>query len=101
MPLPNRSENALAMNSLTIQQMTWDVKLRAMEALWDSLHQDEIRVVSPAWHESELKPNANCCAEIPMQVFGYQRLLSKRIPSAVYYRLPNETCLIFRVLDCR
>ena len=40
-------------------------------------------------------------AGIHMQVFGYHRLLSKRFPYAVYYRLENDTCLIFRVLDCR
>ena len=40
-------------------------------------------------------------AGIHLQVFGYHRLLSKRFPYAVYYRLENDTCLIFRVLDCR
>ena len=38
-------------------------------------------------------------AGIHMQVFGYHRPLSKRFPYA--YRLENDTCLIFRVLDCR
>ena len=46
------------MNSLAIQQMTWDEKLRAMEELWDSLRQDESRVASPAWHEAELSQTA-------------------------------------------
>ena len=34
--------------------------------------------------------------------FGkYHRLLSKRFPFAVYYRLENETALVYAVLDCR
>jgi len=40
-------------------------------------------------------------ANIPIPVFGYHRLLSERFPYAVYYRLENDTYLIFRVLDCR
>ena len=46
------------MNSLAIQQMTWDEKLRTMEELWDSLRQDESRVPSQAWHETELNQTA-------------------------------------------
>jgi len=33
--------------------------------------------------------------------WGYHRLLSKRFPYAVYYRLNEETIEIWRVLDCR
>lgn len=40
-------------------------------------------------------------AGIHLQVFGYHRLLSKRFPYAIYYRIEDDTCLIFRVLDCR
>ena len=32
---------------------------------------------------------------------GYHRLLSKRFPFAIYYRLDDETVLIYAVLDCR
>jgi len=31
----------------------------------------------------------------------YYRLLSKRFPFAVYYRIENDTALIYAVLDCR
>ena len=31
----------------------------------------------------------------------YHRLLSKRFPFAVYYRIENDTVLIHAVLDCR
>jgi plasmid stabilization system protein ParE len=34
--------------------------------------------------------------------FGrYYRLLSKRFPFAVYYRVENRTALVYAVLDCR
>ena len=33
--------------------------------------------------------------------FGYQRLLSKRFPFAVYYRIDDEIVRIRAVLDCR
>ena len=34
-------------------------------------------------------------------VFGQFRLLSKRFPFAVYYRIENDTVRIYAVLDCR
>ena len=34
-------------------------------------------------------------------VFGYNRLLSKRFPFAVYYRVVDDVVLVFAVLDCR
>jgi len=34
-------------------------------------------------------------------VLGYHRLLSKRFPFAVYYRVVNDAVLVFAVLDCR
>ena len=34
--------------------------------------------------------------------FGrYYRLLSKRFPFAIYYRIENRTALVYAVLDCR
>lgn len=34
--------------------------------------------------------------------FGrYHRLLARRFPFAVYYRVVNETVLVYAVLDCR
>jgi plasmid stabilization system protein ParE len=33
--------------------------------------------------------------------WDYHRLLSKRFPYAIYYRLREETIEIWRVLDCR
>ena len=33
--------------------------------------------------------------------FRYHRLLAKRFPYAIYYRLDGETVLVFRILDCR
>ena len=31
----------------------------------------------------------------------YHRLLSKRFPFAIYYRIKDDTVLIYAVLDCR
>lgn len=33
--------------------------------------------------------------------FGYHRILSKRFPFAVYYRIEQDTIQIWAVLDCR
>jgi len=33
--------------------------------------------------------------------FGFQRLLSKRFPFAIYYRIDKELVRIHAVLDCR
>lgn len=37
----------------------------------------------------------------PIHFGKYNRLLSKRFPFAVYYRIEKETVLIYAVLDCR
>ncbi len=34
-------------------------------------------------------------------VLGYHRLLSKRFPFAVYYRVAENAVTVFAVLDCR
>ena len=34
-------------------------------------------------------------------VLGYHRLLSKRFPFAVYYRVVDEVALVYAILDCR
>ena len=34
-------------------------------------------------------------------VSGYHRLLSKRFPFAVYYRVADDEVTVFAVLDCR
>ena len=40
---------------LPLKKMSRDEKLRAMEALWADLSQDEGRFESPAWHEQALR----------------------------------------------
>jgi hypothetical protein len=40
-------------------------------------------------------------AGIHTQHFGYRRLLSKRFPFAVYYRIESGIALVYAVLDCR
>ena len=39
---------------------------------------------------------------IHRKVFGFHRLLSKRFPHAIYYRVETENeVVVYRVLDCR
>ncbi len=33
--------------------------------------------------------------------FGYHRLLAKRFPYAIYYKIIDKKAVVFRVLDCR
>jgi hypothetical protein len=40
---------------LPLKKMSRDEKLRAMEALWADLSQDEDQFESPAWHEQALR----------------------------------------------
>jgi plasmid stabilization system protein ParE len=41
-------------------------------------------------------------AGIQRKVFGFHRLLSKRFPHAIYYRMETENeVVVYRVLDCR
>jgi plasmid stabilization system protein ParE len=40
-------------------------------------------------------------AGVHMKVFDYHRLLAKRFPYAVYYKVDSDICIVFRVLDCR
>lgn len=38
---------------------------------------------------------------IHTRIDGYHRLLSKRFPFAVYYRVQNEMVQVYAILDCR
>ena len=40
-------------------------------------------------------------AGVHMKVFDYHRMLARRFPYAVYYRIDGDVCVVFRVLDCR
>ncbi len=33
--------------------------------------------------------------------FGYHRMLSKRFPFAIYYKVREDTVIVYAVLDCR
>jgi plasmid stabilization system protein ParE len=33
--------------------------------------------------------------------FGFHRLLAKRFPYAIYYKISDGKAIVFRVLDCR
>lgn len=41
--------------ALPLKKMSRDEKLRAMEALWADLSQEEARFESPAWHDHALR----------------------------------------------
>ena len=38
---------------------------------------------------------------IHQKQFGYHRMLSKRFPFAIYYKVQEETVIVYAVLDCR
>jgi hypothetical protein len=40
-------------------------------------------------------------ASIHLKTNGYYRLLSKRFPFAIYYKVNNDIVYIYAVLDCR
>jgi len=40
-------------------------------------------------------------AGVHAKIFGYYRLLAKRFPFAVYYKVEGDICIVWRVLDCR
>ncbi len=60
---PGWGYTADMMNATEISQMTRDEKLRAMEALWADLSQEQAAVESPAWHEDALKETESRLAE--------------------------------------
>jgi hypothetical protein len=37
----------------------------------------------------------------PIYFDKYNRALSKRFPFAIYYRIENDTVLVYAILDCR
>jgi len=40
-------------------------------------------------------------AGIHRKVFGYHRLLARRFPFAIYYKMDGDVWVVWRVLDCR
>ena len=40
-------------------------------------------------------------AGIHVQIWGFHRMLAKRFPYAIYYRVESGVCTVWRVLDCR
>lgn len=40
-------------------------------------------------------------AGVHAKAFGYHRLLARRFPFAVYYKVDGDICFVWRVLDCR
>ena len=40
-------------------------------------------------------------AGVHIQVWGFYRMLAKRFPYAIYYKVEGDLCVVWRVLDCR
>jgi hypothetical protein len=40
-------------------------------------------------------------ASIHIKIDGYYRLLSKRFPFAIYYKVNNDIVYVYAILDCR
>lgn len=40
-------------------------------------------------------------ASVHIRIHGYYRMLSKRFPFAIYYKVESDTIYIYAVLDCR
>jgi len=40
-------------------------------------------------------------AGIHIRIWGFHRMLARRFPYAIYYRVDAEVCTVWRVLDCR
>ncbi len=38
---------------------------------------------------------------VHIQIYGFYRLLAKRFPYAIYYRIEEELIKVYAVLDCR
>jgi len=43
------------MNTMQIKKMSTVERLQAMEALWESLLEEEAQIESPSWHEDVLE----------------------------------------------
>ena len=40
-------------------------------------------------------------AGVHTQLWGFHRMLARRFPFAIYYKIDGDVCTIWRVLDCR
>lgn len=40
-------------------------------------------------------------AGIHMTVWGFHRMLARRFPFAIYYKVDGDVCTVWRILDCR
>jgi len=48
-------EKGIKMNTIEIKKMSMIERLQAMEALWDSLLDEESEIESPEWHQDILE----------------------------------------------
>lgn len=50
---------------------------------------------------SDIESLLVCAGVHPLHFGKYHRLLSKRFPFAVYYRMQSDNILVYAILDCR
>lgn len=55
MTLSLAPEKGIKMNTIEIKKMSMIERLQAMEALWDSLLDEESEIESPEWHQDILE----------------------------------------------
>jgi Putative addiction module component len=68
------------MTPSSIQRLSWEEKLRALEELWDSVAREGDRYESPPWHEQALKETERrnkASAEQPMDWADAKRELRR------------------------
>ncbi|MBA4394987.1 MAG: hypothetical protein C0407_15650 [Desulfobacca sp.] len=67
----------------------------------DSLFSDNVSIRKLGIPDENDIDSLQLYGSIHAQHFGYYRLLSKRFPFAIYYRVARKTVCIQAVLDCR
>ncbi len=66
------------MNTLEIKKMSRIERLQAMEALWDSLLDDELEMESPEWHEEILEERKKLIKTGKAEFLSLSELKAKR-----------------------
>ena len=66
------------MNQIVVQNMSVTERIHAMDALWESLLNENIDLASPEWHEDILRERRNRLSEGSMKFMTISEL-KKRI----------------------
>jgi putative addiction module component (TIGR02574 family) len=66
------------MNTLEIKKMSTIERLRAMEALWDSLIHEQSEIQSPQWHQDVLEERKRKIETGKAQFISLEKLRASR-----------------------